>query len=376
MNTRKLGKTNVTVSALGFGTMRLPIKGSEAEVDEPLAIEMLRRAIDRGVNYVDTAYPYHAGNSEFVVGKALADGYREKVHLATKLPTWLVNAPEDFDRFLDEQLSRLRTQHVEFYFLHCLQKHVWLKMRDLGVLDWAQRAQADGRIGRLGFSFHDGFEAFKEIVDAYDWSFCQIQYNYVNEEVQAGTRGLKYAAEKGLGVIVMEPLFGGALANRPDPVRAVWDAVGPEYAPVDLALQWLWNKPEVSLVLSGMSTMEQVEQNLASASRSGVGSLGEHALGLIARVQHEYQQLSAIPCTRCRYCMPCPQGVDIPVNFELYNNATLFKGSPTALCKNLYMFLPASQRASACVQCGACEARCPQQIAIPEKLQAVQKQFG
>ena len=374
MQYRTLGRTGTEVSALGFGAMRLPTRGREDEIDEPAAVEMIRFAIDQGVNYVDTAYVYHGGNSETVVGKALGDGYRDKVSLATKSPIWSVEKPADFDRFLEEQLVRLQTDHIDFYLLHCLQKRLWPKVRELGVFDWAERARADGRIGEFGFSFHDGFDVFKEIVDAYDWTFCQIQYNFVNEDVQAGTAGLKYAAEKGLGVIVMEPLFGGTLANPPQSIWEIWQQGGRK--PADVALRWLWDKPEVSLVLSGMNAMEQVEENVVSAQRSGVGWLDEEERSLVRRVREKYEELSPIPCTKCGYCMPCPSGVNIPLNFELYNSVTLFKGNSVTLCRNLYAGLPEEERADACETCGTCEEKCPQGLDIARLLAAVAAKLG
>jgi len=353
--------------------MRLPTKGKESDIDEPAAVEMLRFAIDQGVNYIDTAHTYHGGNSEVVVGKALEDGYREKVFVATKLPVWHVEKAEDCDRFLEEQLSRLQTSHIDFYLLHCLQAKYWPKMQDLGVFYWAERAQANGRIGEFGFSFHDSYEVFRQIVDGHDWSFCQIQYNLVNEDVQAGTEGLKYAASKGLGVVIMEPLFGGTLANPPQAIWEIWQES--KCRPADLALRWLWDKPEVSLVLSGMSTLDQVKQNTDSAIRSGVGWLDEEERGLIHRVQEKYQELSPIPCTKCGYCLPCPNGVNIPLNFELFNNATVFKGSSKTLCRNLYNGLPESERAKACEECGTCEEQCPQGIEIGNLMERVAEEF-
>jgi predicted aldo/keto reductase-like oxidoreductase len=375
MEYRTLGKTNVKVSALGFGTMRLPTRGKESEVDEATAVTMLRYAIDNGVNYVDTAYVYHGGNAEVVVGKALSEGFRDKVHLATKLPIWSVQTLADCERILQEQLFRLKTDHIDFYLLHCLQKKSWQRMQALGVLNWAEQAQANGRVRHFGFSFHDTYEALTEILDQYDWSFCQIQYNFVNEEVQAGTQGLKYAASKGLGVIIMEPLFGGTLAKPPQPVQEIWEAAGGRHTPVDLALRWLWDKPEVSLVLSGMSTLEQVKDNLASACRSRVGCLNEEERALISRAQGRYKELSPIPCTRCGYCLPCPNGVNIPINFELFNNASVFQESTVVLCRNLYYFLPETERASACQACATCEDCCPQQIPIGELMGKVQHYF-
>lgn len=375
MKYRILGRTGVRVSALGFGAMRLPRTGSEAEVDEPQAIEMIRYAIDHGVDYLDTAYPYHGGNGETVVGKALTGGYRQRVSLATKLPIWIVEKREDCDRLFEEQLAKLRTDRIDFYLLHCLQAKSWPRMRELGVLRWAEKTRAKGRITHFGFSFHDGYEAFREIVDGYDWDVCQIQYNYLCEDVQAGTKGLDYAARKGLGVVIMEPLFGGTLANPPEPVRAVWARAADRHDPVNLALQWLWNKPEVSLVLSGMSTLEQVKQNVEHACRSGVDCLGPDDLDLIARVREEYERLSPIPCTKCGYCQPCPSGVDIPFNFELYNQATVLQGNSTQLCRNLYLSLPEHQRAAACSACGLCEERCPQQLPVRTKLTQVRDHF-
>ncbi len=360
---------------LGFGAMRLPHRGKDTDVDEAAAVEMIRWAIDQGVNYVDTAYVYHGGCGESVVGRALADGYRDRVHLATKLPSWSVQQQADCDRFFDEQLARLQTDHIDFYLLHCLQKKSWPAMRELGVLDWAERQRAAGRIRHLGFSFHDSYEALVEIVDDYDWSFCQIQYNFVNEDVQAGTRGLQYAAGKGLGVIVMEPLFGGTLANPPPAVRRLWDAAGPQANPVDLALRWVWNQPEVSLALSGMNTLDQVRQNVAIAERAGVGTLTAAERELLGRVREEYQRLAPIACTKCGYCLPCPHGVNIPLNFELYNQAAVFEGSSRLLCRNLYLSLPESARAAACEHCGTCEDRCPQHLAVAELLERVTEQF-
>ncbi len=375
MQYRTLGRTQARVSVLGFGAMRLPHLGKDSDVEEGAAVEMIRWAIDQGVNYVDTAYVYHGGNGEGVVGRALSGGYRERVYLATKLPIWNVKERKDCERIFTEQLARLQTDHIDFYLLHCLQKTSWPAMRDLGVLDWAERQQAAGRIRHFGFSFHDSYEALVEIVDAYDWSFCQIQYNFVNEEVQAGTKGLRYAAAKGLGVIVMEPLFGGTLANPPPPVRKIWDAAGTPVNPVDLALRWVWNQPEVALALSGMSTLDQVRQNIASAGRAGVGTLTPAELDLLARVRDEYQRRSPIACTKCGYCLPCPSGVNIPLNFELYNQATVYEGSSSLLCRNLYLSLPESERAAACEQCGTCEERCPQHLPVADLLGRVGEQF-
>ncbi|MHB1295713.1 MAG: aldo/keto reductase [Anaerolineae bacterium] len=375
MQYRKFGKLDWQVSALGFGCMRLPTTGEDKHIDEPEAIRMIRHAIDQGVNYVDTAYPYHGGQSEVVVGKALQDGYRERVRLATKLPSWLVNTAEDFDRFLNEQLGKLQTDHIDFYMLHSLDQASWHKLRDLGVLAWAEKAKAEGRIRHVGFSFHDGYEVFQEIVDAYDrWDFAQIQYNYMNEEEQAGAKGLEYAASKGLALVIMEPLLGGKLANVPEPVKAILDETGRDRTPADWALQWLWNKPEVSVVLSGMSAMDQVEGNLLSAATSGVGTLAAEDLAVFERVKAKYDELCPIPCTKCGYCMPCPNGVNIPNNLEIYNGGSMYGDVEGA--RQGYKWLPEEQRAEACIQCRQCEDLCPQSILISEWMPRVHQVLG
>jgi predicted aldo/keto reductase-like oxidoreductase len=365
MQYRKFGNQDFEVSALGFGAMRFPTtNGDSANIDEAEAVKMLRYAIDRGVNYVDTAYPYHEGQSEVVVGQALKNGYREKVKLVTKMPCWLVESPADFDKYLNEQLERLQTDHIDFYLLHALFTNRWEQMQNLNVLEWSEKAVADGRIGALGFSFHDSLPLFKEIVDAYEgWGLCQIQYNFMNEDVQAGTEGLEYAAQKGLPVVIMEPLLGGIIANPPAQVQEIWDNA--QQKPVDVALRWLWNKPGVSVVLSGMSNMEQVEQNLVSAEVAGIGTLTANELDAVKRVQEIYKSFSQIACTKCGYCMPCPNGLDIPRNFELYNEGVIYDSLDLSQALYTWHMRP-SERADACIACGDCEVECPQKINISE----------
>jgi predicted aldo/keto reductase-like oxidoreductase len=357
--------------------MRFPTKNDDsANIDEPEATRMLHYAIDHGVNYLDTAYPYHGGNSELFLGRALKGGYREKVKLATKLPCWKVEATGDFDKFLNEQLHKLQTDHVDFYLLHGLNEENWRKVRDPGVLEWAKGAIADGRIGHLGFSFHDKYEAFQEIVDAYDgWTFCQIQYNYMDIENQAGTKGLKYAASKGMAVVIMEPILGGRLVNPPRPIQALWDTAAKKRAPADWALQWLWNQPEVSVVLSGMSTMQQVEENVASASASGINMLTEEELALVAQVSEKYTELCPIPCTKCGYCMPCPNGVNIPRNLNLYNQGMMYD-KPDHSREAYTQWFPEPERADKCIQCRECEEKCPQSIPISEWMPIVHAVLG
>jgi predicted aldo/keto reductase-like oxidoreductase len=355
--------------------MRLPTENGPEHIDEEEATRMLRYAIDHGVNYVDTAYPYHGEASEPFVGRVLQDGYREKVKLATKLPSWKIEKTEDCDRYLNEQLERLRTDHIDFYLLHALREKWWHKLRDLDVLEWAEGALADGRIGHLGFSFHDDYEVFQEIIDAYDWTFCQIQYNYMDIENQAGRKGLKYAASKGIAVVIMEPLLGGKLVDPPDPIRALWNEAPQQRSPADWALQWLWNQPEVAVVLSGMSTMAHVKENVASAEASAIDALTDEELALIERVREAYEKLCPIPCTKCGYCMPCPNDVDIPRNFEVYNQGVMYE-KPEQARHTYNNFVDEENRASACIQCRECEEQCPQNILISEWMPIVHEVLG
>ena len=365
MEYRSFGKLDWKPSALGFGAMRLPIlEDDSGKIDEDLATRMIRTAIDAGVDYVDTAWPYHKGESEPVVGRSLLDGYRDKVKLATKMPSWLIKEEADFDKHLDLQLERLQTDHIDFYLLHALNKTYWPNLRDLGVFEWAEKAIASGRIRHLGFSFHDDLSVFKEIVDAYDWTFCQIMYNYMDTEFQAGREGLLHAANKGMGVIVMEPLRGGSLTRQaPASVADLWASASTQRSQADWALQWVWNQPEVSLLLSGMSEMAHVEENLVSAANSGVGLLSAEELDLIDRVGKTYRSLSPIPCTDCKYCMPCPSGVSIPRIFSIYNAFKMY-GDEDGAARSYYEYTKPENRADQCVECGQCEQACPQQIEI------------
>ncbi len=380
MQYRNFGRLDWKASALGFGCMRLPTSDGgrlSPNILEDEAVRMIRHAIDGGVNYVDTAYPYHGGQSEVVVGKALMGGYREKVKLATKLPVWMVTSAADFDKLLGEQLQKLQTGHIDFYLLHALNRSRW---QDIilkhNLLDKAAAALADGRIRHLGFSFHDDYESFEEIVNGTElWNFCQIQYNYMDTENQAGTRGLKLAADKGLAVVVMEPLLGGRLVDPPKDVRETMEGSPVRRSPAEWALQWLWDQPEVSVVLSGMSTMAQVEENLRFADASRMHAFGEAEQALIARVREQYRTHTVVPCNRCNYCMPCPNGVDIPRNFDFFNYAHLFDDTEGARFR-YSVFLPAEQQASACIACGTCEELCPQKIAISEWMPKVAALLG
>jgi len=378
MQYRTFGNHDWKPSALGFGSLRLPTRTEadddltwfrSGDIEEGLATEMIRTAIDGGVDYVDTGWTYHEGESEPYLGRCLQDGYRDRVKLATKMPTWLIEKAEDFDHYLDRQLERLQTDVIDCYLLHNLNKTTWPTVRDLGALEWGERAIADGRIGCLGFSFHDTLELFKEIVDTYDWTFCQIQYNYMDIEHQAGRAGLHYAAGKGLGVVVMEPLRGGALTRRaPSAIAKLWEEAPVGRTQADWGLQWLWNQPEVSLVLSGMSTMQHVEENLDSADRSRVGSLTDEELRIVDRVREAYRELLVIPCTFCQYCVPCPNGVAIPFLFGFFNEAQMY--GTLERSRAHYRAAPERQ-ADRCVGCGKCEEACPQGIEIIRWLKTV-----
>lgn len=376
---REFGKTNEKVSILGFGCMRLPLipGGDPSQIDEEKAMGLVRYAIDNGVNYIDTAYPYHGngmtrggGASEPFVGRALKDGYREKVKLATKLPSWLIQSRSDMDKYLNEQLERLDTDHIDFYLVHALNKTDWERLKANGIDEFLDSAIKDGRIKYAGFSFHDKLEVFKEIVDYYNWSFCQIQYNYLDEEFQAGTEGLEYAAERGLGVTIMEPIRGGKLVNIPDEAKKAFDKADVKRSPAEWALKWVWNHPEVKVVLSGMNTLEQLVENIKAAGETPENSLTEKELAIVDEVKTIIKGKMKVNCTACGYCMPCPAGVNIPRCFSAYNTYNMFPGDKS------YENLPEKEKATSCVKCGKCEQHCPQSLPIREHLQTIKEVFA
>ncbi len=371
MNYRTLGKTGEKVSVLGFGCMRLPvIDGNMKDINVPDAIQMIRHAVDQGVNYIDTAYTYHEGHCEGVVAKALKDGYREKVFIATKLPVWNVNKHEDMAKLLDEQLNNLEINCLDFYLVHSLNRKYWTKLKDLGLLDFLRMAKEKRKVKHLGFSFHDEFDVFKEIIDSFPWTFCQIQYNYLDESFQAGRKGLEYAAKQGLGIVIMEPLRGGVLANGlADGAKQVIEESSIKMKPAELALRWIWDHPEVGVVLSGMTEMDQVIANTQYAAYSDK-PLGTEEKKVIDSIQRIYQEKRLINCTACKYCMPCPSGVDISQCFEYYNRAYMLDNVKAAR-----FWYNRISKASNCTQCGHCETHCPQNIAIIEKLKDVKELF-
>jgi predicted aldo/keto reductase-like oxidoreductase len=379
MQYRKFGKLDWKCSALGFGAMRLPTTDANTtHVDESEAIRMIRYAVDHGVNYVDSAYMYHGGVSEKVVGKALQNGYRQKVKMVTKLPLQMVNSVQDADRILHEQLEKLQIPRLDFYLFHGLNSMSWPKVKEFGLLQWAEKKMAEGLFSNIGFSFHDEFPVFKNIIDSYDnWVLSQVQYNYMDINKQAGMQGVKYAASKGLAVVVMEPIRGGLLSRKPpEKVANLWASAPQVRTLAEYALLWVWNQPEVALALSGMSNIEQVIENVAVADRSGTGMMNAVELALLDKVRDTYKGLNPVPCTKCRYCMPCPNGVEIPNIFELYNDAVAFDVIDMGRFRYNGPFgLKPEQKADKCIECGKCVEACPQKIAIPDWLKKIHKEL-
>lgn len=389
MKYRKMGSLPWEVSALGFGCMRLPT-GLFQNVNEKYATEIIRYGIDQGINYVDTAWIYHFGQSETVLGKALKDGYRDKVHLVTKLPMSFVKKTEDFDKFLNQQLDRLQTDCLDIYLFHLLNQKNFDKLKQLDLMKKMEDARQQGKIKHIGFSFHDTLPVFKEIIDYYPWEMTQIQYNYMDTAIQATTEGLQYAHNKGIAVVIMEPLKGGQLANPPSDAKAIMNKAPISRTPVDWALQFLWNRPEVACVLSGMGNRKMVEENCASADTSGVNILSSAEIEIIEELADVYRRKIIVPCTSCRYCMPCPSGVNIPQNFALLNNKSInatklmskaiqwmIIRNYNQLAKNEKQLLTKKNngRASMCSKCNACISKCPQQIKIPSELEKVSAAF-
>ncbi len=378
---RKIGKTDCEASVLGFGCMRLPMLEQknppkdfierQRAVDEEKALEMMDYAIKNRINYFDSAYMYHAGNSELILGKAIK-GKRDKLIITTKSPVMMIQKHDDFDRILDEQLKKLGTDHLDFYLLHGIARETWEKAKSLKVFNFLDRMQKDGRVRYAGFSFHDKTDVFKDIIDSYPWAACQIQYNYFDENYQAGKEGLKYAASKGIGVIVMEPLRGGRFTRRiPDAVQKIWDSTDVKRSPAEWGLRWVANHPEVSVILSGMTAMEQLKENISIADAFKPNSLTKKELGIINKVVSTYKELMAVDCTGCNYCMPCPNGVNIPMIFSLYNDVVMFKDEMPVIMYNTMM--GPGQDAANCVECGECEKKCPQHIEIIDNLKDAHK---
>lgn len=373
MQYRRFKKLGFDVSILGFGCMRLPLlpetESGEPDIgriDEEEAIRMIRHAIDSGVNYIDTAYTYHCGNSEILVGNALKDGYRNRVKIATKLPVWLLKTKDDFDKILNEQLSKLQTDHADVYLLHSLNKELWNTVKELDLLSQMEKALADGRVKTAGFSFHDDISLFRTILNSFDWGMCQIQFNYMED--REWEQQIEYARNKDIAVVVMEPLLGGKLTNSvPAEVEKIWKESGYLRSPADWAFKWIYNHPGITLALSGMSTMEQVVENLQIAESSRANALNEKELNTVDKVRDIYASLFKVKCTGCRYCVPCPNNVSIPEIFTLYNQASAYNAQEKS--EEGYSNLKKKGKdASLCVECGKCEEVCPQKLPIIKHL--------
>ena len=375
MLTRKNRKNGDELSILGFGCMRLPMKG--AAIDEEKAIALIRDAADRGVNYFDTAYPYHGGKSEPLLGKALADGYREKVKIATKLPQFMINSLDRAKKIFNTQLERLNTDYIDYYLLHMFaDKAGFEKMQKLGVIDWLEGLKKDGVIKNLGFSFHGVGAAFKELIEAYDWDFCQIQYNYMDENNQAGRSGLELAYSLGIPVIVMEPLRGGQLVNQlPKVITDEFRAYDDKRSNAEWSLRWIWNQPGVTVVLSGMNDQNQLDENINTASVMHPNSLTAEEIKIYEDVKRVMIEKTKVPCTGCAYCMPCPAGVNIPHVFSLYNEKYLLEGKRAGYKYMTELGVGAKKPgfASQCTECGKCEKNCPQSIEIRKEMKNARK---
>lgn len=373
---REMGRTGDSVSILGYGCMRFPKKNNR--IDEERATKQIVMAIEKGVNYFDTAVPYHNGKSESFLGQVLAQGYRNKVKIATKLPLYMTHSRKDMDYILESQLKNLRTDRIDYYLLHAVQDvEGWERLKNLGVLDFLEKSKKEGKIIYRGFSYHGNREDFKKIIDDYSWDFCQIQYNYLDENNQAGKEGLEYAAQKGLGVVIMEPLRGGNLAGKmPKTVQAIWDTAEESRSAAEWGLRWIWNHPEVTTVLSGMNEESHIEENIRIAEQASPDSLTSRELELVGNARNLFLKLMKVGCTGCGYCLPCPAGVDIPLCFSLYNNSYLFDKNQA---KHQYTIFTGGlsggkpSYASLCRNCGKCLKACPQHLAIPQHLQQVKR---
>lgn len=377
MNYRTNQKNGDQLSILGFGCMRLPTKAGI--IDETRAVKMIHDSIEKGVNYFDTAYIYHAGQSESFLGKALMGGYRERVKIATKLPPYMVKHLDNAKKIMAAQLEKLKTDYIDYYLLHMLMdKPMFDKMVNLGVMEWLEELKAKGTIRNIGFSFHGSKKDFELIIKAYPWDFCQIQYNYLDENNQATVSGLKLAHSMGIPVIVMEPLRGGKLVNGlPKKVLKAFNDYNPSWSPAEWALRWIWNHKEVNVVLSGMSSEYQIEENIRIGSSAWADSLTAEDLQVFDQVKSIMSEKIKVPCTACGYCMPCPQGVNIPGCFSNYNEKFLLEDKTFRwkYAQTLGAFSAKPAFASQCIECGKCELHCPQHIEIRKELKAVSREM-
>ncbi|MDJ0875940.1 MAG: aldo/keto reductase [Desulfobacterales bacterium] len=373
---REVPKNGDKLSALGYGCMRFPVK--RGRIDEKLAEKQILHAMDQGVNYYDTAYPYHNGKSEPFLGKVLnQNNCRDSVKIATKLPHWRTRSKKDMDALLEEQLVRLKTDRIDYYLIHALNGELWDTAKQNGVIEFMDDALKTGRILNAGFSFHGLAEDFNIIVDDYDWTFCQIQYNFLDTRNQAGKAGLQYAASRDMAVIIMEPLRGGNLAKTPPPsVRKIWDQAEQKKNPAAWSLGWIWNHPEVTVILSGMNDDTHIDENLTLAAKTPPGVFTEKEVQLVDAAAASFRAVMRVGCTGCQYCMPCPAGENIPSCFECYNSRHAFRDKSAKLMylfQNGGMVTEKPSLASMCVQCEKCLDKCPQNLPIPDLLAEVQE---
>lgn len=363
--------------------MRLPLEGgaqgytSSRGADIEASVQLMRHAIDTGINYFDTAFNYLHGESEKIVGRALQDGYRDKVILASKSPIWMINDPDAFDSLLNKQLGRMQTDHLDVYLLHCVTRKDWeTHVLPNKVVEHLLQAKEDGRVKAIGFSFHDTYDLFQEVADYAPWDICQLQLNYLDQEFQGGLRAAQYAAAKGMGVIAMEPLRGGHLVHVPPRVGEVFNHAGADRTPVEWAFDFLWDRPEISLLLSGMSTVAQIDQNVSFAEQAHIGMLSESEKDVYRRAEAAFASYPTIPCTGCNYCAGCPQGVTIPYNFQTYNQYVLSGDMDRAQWEYTTTIPLNGATAGACIGCRACEERCPQKIPISEWMPKIDALFA
>ena len=376
MKYRTYGKLGIQGSAFGLGCMRFNGKASgDSVIDEQKAVSLIRRAIDGGVTYIDTAYVYLDKTSEIVLGKALRDGYRDRVTIATKMPIEQVHDRASMEALLEEELRKLQTDHIDFYLMHGINKEKWETFKKIGAREFFNDMKAAGKIRFKCFSFHSSYEDFEYILNDWDWDMVQIQYNFMDINNQAGTRGLELAGSKGIPVVIMEGLLGGKLAKAPSNVQALYDAFPVKRSPVEWAFRWLCNHPEVAVVLSGCNEAEQIDENLRIFDTVEPGIMTEDELKLIDRVREAYISRTKIGCTGCRYCMPCPNGVDIPGVFAAWNNASLYDADPNNDW-GFRMLREHNRGADNCIGCGACEAACPQHLSIIDSLKKAWKELG
>jgi predicted aldo/keto reductase-like oxidoreductase len=372
MNYRHFPKIpGLDISVLGFGFMRLPVLGDGTTIDEETSMRLASSALESGINYFDTAWPYHGEQSESFVGRAVKTlGARSRVLLATKSPVWKIEKEADWEQYLDMQLERLQTDHIDFYLFHAIDGTRWEQIKSMKGLEAMERARRDGKIRHLGFSYHGNLPDFKTVIDGYDWEFCQLQINYMDIHEQAGLEGLAYAGKKNVGVISMEPLRGGALAcNVPDSAQKVFSSYESRRTPAEWALRWVWNRPEIVCLLSGMNSLPQLEENVHTASSGRLDVMSPAELEIVDKARIAFLERTKVGCTGCRYCIPCPAGVDIPGTFFMYNHLSMYDNfnAPKDWYRN--SMLNPGHGGNACVRCGACEPKCPQGISIMDKLQ-------